>query len=98
MRYESPSAGISAHRDQSRYAYAIAVLSLQGEANFQLFDAARRRVMDAWRCRPGDLVILQGSIPNGGEGDERPMHAVSSPGLTGRTSLTFRMDLGEGTL
>ncbi|MDQ3849436.1 MAG: hypothetical protein M3296_02310, partial [Actinomycetota bacterium] len=94
MSYADARDGITPHRDQRRYLYAIAVLSVDGEARLEVYDDARRRVLGGWRCRPGDVVVLRGPDPAAAPdaGEVRPMHALSSPSGTGRSSLTLRMD------
>jgi hypothetical protein len=95
MRFNGPRAGISPHRDHLRFVRLIAIFSLEGEGQLTIVaDRAGEEVVAAFTCRPGDLMLLRGSAPDGGveRADPRPLHAVTGPPAGRRTSLAFRMD------
>jgi hypothetical protein len=79
--------GISAHRDQSRYRYLIAICSILGCGRIQVVqDREADKVLADFTVWSGDLVIL------GAPGlTDPPMHVVST--IVGpRTSISFRFD------
>jgi len=75
MHYRDCSDGISPHRDHLRYRTAVVVVSLAGEARFEILaDREARNPIKAFHCRPGDLVVLR--APVSPTLDDRPFHAV----------------------
>lgn len=90
QRYQPGSIGITPHRDQSRYAQLVAVITVAGSAPFTL---CRNRAGDpirTWQADPGSLVLLRGPGLAGEDG--RPMHLVGGPTGAPRTSIGIRMD------
>jgi alkylated DNA repair dioxygenase AlkB len=95
IRYSGPGSGISPHRDGHRYKRVIAVVSMADSAHFEVVaDRAGEHVLAAWRCDPGDVLLLRApDLPGVRAGsDPRPLHRVRGPAAGTRISLTFRMD------
>jgi hypothetical protein len=96
MRYRGHDTGITAHRDSRRYVRAIAVVTVSGEARFEILgDRAGKQVIESWLCRAGDVVLLRGLELPGGQSDlePRPLHRACAP-RKDRVSVTLRMDSG----
>lgn len=86
------SSYITSHRDQASYKGIIAVVSIQGEANFEVRGARYSEPFAVWRALPGDMVILRSSGFNPSiEGHPGVFHAVSGAlTSTPRISIGFR--------
>jgi hypothetical protein len=98
MVYERPDAGIGAHRDHRRYATAVAIFSLWGEAGVDIVrDRGATEVEATIDCRAGDLVLLRGGAA-GEPATRRPLHRVRGPARGSRGSLAFRMDTSAGVV
>lgn len=93
MSYARSTAGIGPHLDRRRYRELIAIFSVSGRARLELVaDRAGRRVLTAFDCVPGDLVLLR--APGlGGIDDGRPLHQVGGPRRGTRVSLSLRMNV-----
>ena len=91
QRYWPQSLGVSPHKDSRRFAFLVAVFTIEGSARFGLCaDRAGRRVQE-WDASPGSLILLRG--PGlGGIDDGRPFHTVAGPEESQRVSVTFRMN------
>jgi hypothetical protein len=91
QRYWPGSVGITPHRDQRRYAYLVAVITVAGSAPFTLCSNRDGDPLRTWQAHQGSLVLLRG--PGlAGDPDGRPMHMVGGPTGTPRTSIGIRMD------
>lgn len=92
QRYAPHSAGISCHRDPSRFRPLLAVVTTSGRARFSVHPERHADPVATWQVAAGDLVLLRG--PGlGGMPDGRPFHAVSGPlGEEARYSLGIRRD------
>lgn len=91
QRYQPGSLGISAHRDQRRFAWLVAVITVTGSAPFMLCHNRDGDPVRTWQASEGSLVLLRGPGLDGNL-DGRPMHAVGRPSGTPRTSVGIRMD------
>jgi hypothetical protein len=88
-----PGGGISAHRDNSFYTGFVVVLTIVGEARFEVsVDRGGVTPLGACTAGPGDLVLLRGPRDGPpGAADARPFHAVGPPlAASGRTVLVLR--------
>lgn len=94
QRYQPGSLGITPHRDQRRFAYLVAVVTVAGSAPFTLCRNRAGDPIHIWQANEGSLVLLRG--PGlAGEPDGRPMHTVGGPtGGKPRTSIGIRMQRG----
>lgn len=92
--YLGEADGITAHRDQSFYRFAVVIFNLEGEALFRIIDRVSSEGVEEWPTRAGDMYVLAG----GGlvERDIRPMHEVGAPKGARRVSLTLRMKQRSG--
>lgn len=83
---------ITSHRDHASYKGIIAVVSIQGEANFEVREARHAEPITVWRTQPGDMMILRSSGFNLSiEGHPGIFHAVSGAlTSTPRISIGFR--------
>lgn len=97
QHYDRPSHGISAHRDSVKYLGLICVISLVGHAAFDLLQDRCGPVVQRWMLRPGDLVLLRGTLTKG-RGEVRPFHRVGGPESGSRVSLALRMQGSEVSL
>lgn len=81
---------ITAHRDPAGVGGVIAIVTLQGTAEFSVRTSGEHV---EWLTEPGDLVLLCG---NGWPEDETrcPLHAVGPPVGSDRMILTFRHNKG----
>jgi hypothetical protein len=93
QRYWSGSVGVSPHRDSKRFAYLIAIVTVEGFADFVLCKDRTGVVIKRWQLTPGTLVLLR--APGFGGDECRPFHRVDGPKESVRISLTFRMNTGE---
>ncbi len=89
--YSPGEAGIEWHRDYKRDLRMIAVASLMGIARF---DIKLRQGEVSWQLRPGDLVLMRGSLLNGKK-DDRPRHRVFAPETGKRLSIAYRQVADE---
>jgi hypothetical protein len=91
QRYQPGSIGITPHRDQRRFALLVAVITVAGSAPFTLCRNRSGDPVRTWQADEGSLVLLRGPGLSS-EQDGRPMHHVSGPTGTPRTSIGIRMD------
>ncbi|HEY3894259.1 MAG TPA: hypothetical protein VGL88_02710 [Pseudonocardiaceae bacterium] len=91
QRYQPGSLGITAHRDQRRFARLVAVITVTGRAPFMLCRNREGDPVRTWQASEGSLVLLRGPGLDGNP-DGRPMHAVGGPAASPRTSVGIRMD------
>jgi hypothetical protein len=86
-RYPQHTGQITAHHDPVEYRGVIAIFTLEGSADFRVFDKAS----DSWRASPtapGDLVILRSRWPTSDAAC--PTHAADPPATSGRMIMTLR--------
>jgi hypothetical protein len=91
QRYDAGALGITPHLDRKRYRYLVAVVTVEGAAEFTLCANRDGDPLDVWQVSAGDLVLLRGPGLAGAE-DGRPLHSVRGPAAGRRTSIGFRMD------
>jgi hypothetical protein len=94
MIYDGPTADITPHRDDRRYAHLVAILSLWGSARVDVVaDREGRQSLDSLPCIAGDLdVRLRGS---GSAATElRPLDVVHGPTEGSPASLASRVVAG----
>jgi hypothetical protein len=91
QRYLASGIGITPHLDLKRYHYLVAVVTVEGTAEFTLCRNREGEPIAAWQASPGSLVLLRGPGLGGVE-DGRPLHMVAGPVAGRRTSLGIRMD------
>lgn len=89
--YSPGEAGIEWHRDYKHDLRMIAVASLMGVARF---DIRLRQGEVSWQLRPGDLVLMRGTLLNGRK-DDRPRHRVFAPETGKRLSVAYRQVANE---
>lgn len=91
QRYPARGVGITPHLDLKRYHYLVAVVTVEGSAEFTLCRNREGEPAAVWQAGPGSLVLLRGPGLGGAE-DGRPLHMVAGPVAGRRTSLGIRMD------
>jgi hypothetical protein len=86
-RYPPQRGRITKHRDFAEYGGVIAVFTLQGSANFRVFNSETDAV--EWRASPGQVVLLRGA---GWPTDSHrcPPHEVDPPTSGERIIMTLR--------
>lgn len=90
--YPNVDDGISAHRDHVRYGGVIAVITLEGLAQFQILRRRRPDIVAAGcLLRPGSLTLMLGAdFPR--VGDRCRLHSVRNEGNSARRVVAFRFD------
>lgn len=84
------NSNITSHRDHASYSGVIAVVSIQGEANFEVRKTRNGESFAVRRVQPGDMVILRsGGFSPSIEGHPGIFHAVS-----GALTSTPRISIG----
>ena len=82
---------ITSHRDESKFRGVIAVLTVQGEANFEIRRTRFGQRLDSWVVGPGSLVLLRAPELYPTSKRLRPFHLVGGKiGEDDRISITFR--------
>jgi alkylated DNA repair dioxygenase AlkB len=83
--------GIGPHRDYRRQHGPVIVVTLAGEAEFNVHPTRWAPPGTTYHVQPGDGVFLRGDL--GFQISERPVHSVSAPlGFEPRISLGLRHD------
>lgn len=89
--------GLGAHKDLKRHPGVIAIWNIAGSCDFEMLNDRNGEILAVYRPNPGDLILLRGTMPCDGLGDQRPFHRVSNIGGVGpRISVTVRHNTNPG--
>lgn len=88
-----PGGLIDPHRDESQYRNIITIISLSGEANFNICQD-RQTVLTAYKMLPGSMMTLR-APRNPDEKNLRPYHSVG-PVITERYAIVIRHEVPHG--
>jgi len=74
QRYNQASEGMSPHRDHIRYTHLVALVVLDGAANFSVCEDRSGANNKNINSQPGDVILML--APGFSDGDKRPFHQV----------------------
>jgi hypothetical protein len=96
QRFTEPSDQVSKHQDFSADRELIVVCTVQGAGPFNLFKE-RTSIEPYHRCETatGSIAMLVATSLAGDEIDRRPVHEAGSAYCLPRTTVTFRMVVGN---
>jgi len=89
QRYDENSTGMSPHRDHIRYTHLVALVVLNGKADFSICDDRSGTNSRTIESRPGDVIFML--APGFADEQIRPLHQVKNI-IGPRHSFGLRLD------